>query len=143
MVGAGYDIKHFPGRNDGLKRSRYIDLDNGLTSMKLLTFLKLTQMTLCALTAILLPGDIFPQPDPLNPVDFNVRSLNIKAKGLSIAHLIIRSLLGRVDQLNLIMSNNKGPDIWTFLETWLSNGNQHDEIHILGYNYIRRDREGK
>ena len=41
------------------------------------------------------------------------------------------------------MSNNKGPDIWTFSETWLSNSIQDEEIHVPGYNCVRRDREGK
>ena len=72
MVEAGYDIKHFPGRNDGLKKSRYIDSDNGPTSMKLLTFLNLTQLALFASTAFLLSGDICPQPGSLSHVTWTL-----------------------------------------------------------------------
>ena len=108
MVGAGYDIKHFLGRNVGLKRSQYIDSGNGPTSMKLLIFLKLTQLTLFASTAFLLSGDICPQPGSLSHVDRTLMyHLSIKAKGLSIAHLNIRSLLGKVDQLNLLMTTTR------------------------------------
>ena len=102
MVGRGYDLKHFPGRNDGLKRSRYIDSDNDPASAKAFLVLKLTQLILSASTAILLSGGICPQPGPLNQVDFGAPSFSIKARGLPIAHLNIRSLLGRIDQLSLI-----------------------------------------
>ena len=79
------------------------------------------QLSFFASAAIILSGDVCPQPGPLNQVVYDVPSLSIKANGLSIAHLNVRSLTGKIDQLNLVMSNNKGPDIWTFSETWLSN----------------------
>ena len=102
MVGLRYDLKHFPGRNDGLKRSRYIDSDNDPASAKAFKVLKLTQLTFCASTAILLFSDICSQPGPLNQEDFGAPSFSIKATGLSIARLNIRSLLGTIDQLSII-----------------------------------------
>ncbi|CAH3162004.1 unnamed protein product [Pocillopora meandrina] len=92
------------------------------------------QLSFLASAAIILSGDVCPQPRPLNQVVYDVPSLSIKANGLSIAHLNVRSLTGKIDQLNLVMSNNKGPDIWTFSETWLSNSIQDEEIHVPGYN---------
>ena len=125
------------------QRSRYIARQNGAASTKLAKFLKITQLTFYASAAIILSGDVCPQPGPLNHVDFDVPSFCIKANGLSIAHLNVRSITGKIDQLNLVMSNIKGPDIRTFSETWLSHSIQDEEIHIPGYNCVRRDREGK
>ncbi|XP_066019612.1 uncharacterized protein [Pocillopora verrucosa] len=125
------------------QRSRYIARENGTPSTKLVKFLKIMQLSFFASAAIILSGDVCPQPGPLNQVVYDVPSLSIKANGLSIAHLNVRSLTGKIDQLNLVMSNNKGPDIWTFSETWLSNSIQDEEIHLPGYNCVRRDREGK
>ncbi|PFX34756.1 hypothetical protein AWC38_SpisGene396 [Stylophora pistillata] len=116
------------------QRSRYITRENGATSTKFAKFLKITQLTFYASAAIILSGDVCPQPGPLNQVDFDVPSFSIKANGLFIAHLNVRSLTGKIYQLNLVMSSNKGPDIWTFSETWLSNSIQDEEIHIPGYN---------
>ena len=94
--------------NSRQQRSRYIARENGATSTKLVKFLKITQPTFYASAAIILSGDVCPQPGSLNQVDFDVPSLSIKAKGLPIAHLNVRSLSGKIDQLNLVMSNNKG-----------------------------------
>ena len=125
------------------QRSRYIARENGAPSTKLVKFLKIMQLSFFASAAIILSGNVCPQPGPLNQVVYDVPSLSIKANGLSIAHLNVRSLTGKINQLNLVMSNNKGPDIWTFSETWLSNSIQDEEIHVPGYNCVRQDREGK
>ena len=143
MVGLGYNLKHFSGRSDGIKRSRHIDSDNSLALLKALKVLKSAQLPLCASTAILLSRDICPQPGPLNQVNFSVLSFCAKARGLSIAHLNNHSLFCKIDQLSLIMSNNKSREAWTFSETWLSNSIQDEEIDVLGYICVRRDRQGK
>ena len=84
------------------QRSRYIARENGAPSTKLVKFLKIMQLSFFASAAIILSGDVCPQPGPLNQVVYDVPSLSIKANGLSIAHLNFRSLTGKIDQLILL-----------------------------------------
>ena len=65
----------------------------------------------------------------------------IKARGLFIAHLNVRSLLGKLDELKfLIQSNLKSFDVLTLSETWLNTSISDAEIQISGYTCIRKDR---
>ena len=69
------------------------------------------------LSFILLAGDINPQPGPANVSD--VPTLELKARGLSVLHLNVRSPLGKMDQLRLLCERSCA-DIITLSETWLN-----------------------
>ena len=62
-----------------------------------------------------------------------------KYKGLKLAHLNIRSLLPKIDQLRLIMSD-KSIDILSLNETFLSDEVSDSGVSIPGYMLYRRDR---
>ena len=66
------------------QRSRYIARENGAPSTKLVKFLKIMQLSFFASAAIILSGDVCPQPGPFNQVVYDVPSLSIEANGLSI-----------------------------------------------------------
>ena len=61
LVSAGYDAKYYPGRNDGLRRSRYAASDTTLPALKAYRILNIAQFSLFAAGLILLAGDICPQ----------------------------------------------------------------------------------
>ena len=143
MVSAGYDAKFFPGRNDGLRKSRYVVSDTTAPSLKAYRILNLTQLSLYAAGLILLAGDICPQPGPAFQSNDSGLSFGPKSRGLSLAHLNIRSLLHKMDQVNLVMGGAKSFDILSFSETWLNDTVSDDEIVIPGYNCVRRDRQEK
>ena len=56
--------KFYPGRNDCLRRSRYVVSVTTVPSLKAYRILNITQLSLCAAGLILLAGDICPQPGP-------------------------------------------------------------------------------
>ena len=143
MVSAGYDAKFFPRRNDGLRRSRYVVSDTTAPSLKAYRILNLTQLSLYAAGLILLAGDICPQLGPAFQSNDSGLSFGPKSRGLSLAHLNIRSLLHKMDQVNLVMGGAKSFDILSFSETWLNDTVSDDEIVIPGYNCVRRDRQEK
>ena len=75
-------------------------------------------------------GDIELNPGPVSSLH------GIKARGLFIAHLNVRSLLGKLDELKfLIKSNSKSFDVLTLSETWLNTSISDAEIQISGYSY--------
>jgi hypothetical protein len=90
---------------------------------------------------VLLAGDICPQPGPgaTNTISEKV-SLDVKSRGLKIAHLNIRSLPSKLDELAVRMTNSKSFDILTLSETWLNPDISEDEINISGYSCVRKDR---
>lgn len=60
--------------------------------------------------------------------------------GLSLAHINIRSLSRHfADLKDIIVQENF--DIIGLTETWLSDNDFEDELHIEGYKFIRRDRD--
>ena len=89
-------------------------LTSCLSTCKVSKLLNLTESSLLVLSFILLAGDINPQPGPGNV--FDVPTLNFKARRLSVIHLKVRSLLGKMDQLRLLCERN-GADILTLSET--------------------------
>ena len=107
------------------------------STCKVSKLLNLTESSLLVLSFILLAGDIHPQPGPGNVSD--VPTLSFNARGLSVVHLNVRSLLGKMDQLRLLCQRN-GVDIMTLSETWLIKGIDDGEIELPGYSIIRRDR---
>ena len=65
-------------------------------------------------------------------------------KGLHIYHLNIHSLRNKLDELPLFSSEYK-PYVLSLNETWLdeniSDDELHDELHLISYNIIRRDKD--
>ena len=113
-------------------------------SIRVLNILKLTLYTTS--TALLSCGDICPQPGPStshNQASQECYLLHTKKRGLVISHLNIRSLIGKLDNLKLLMKNStKNVDILTLSETWLNNNIDDSEVNIPGYSIVRRDRQG-
>ena len=60
--------------------------------------------------------------------------------GLKIAHLNVRSLLGKVNQLRLDLPES-GLDLLTLSETWLTASTEERLTTIQGYNMVRLDRQ--
>ena len=61
-------------------------------------------------------------------------------KGLRIYHLNIHSLRNQLDELRLFCNEYK-PQVLSLNETWLDENILDDELHLTGYNIIRRDRD--
>ena len=77
---------------------------------------------------------------PTHIMDYtNDTSINSR-KGRTIAHLNIRSLLPKLDELGHTMSQNC-IDIMTISETWLHQNIENDIIQIPGYKLFRQDRK--
>ena len=136
LVGSNLDVKPIYSRNSG-PRHVYSKADKLPSTCKVSKLLNLTESSLLVLSFILLAGDINPQPGPANVLD--VPTLDFKARGLSVLHLNVRSLLGKMDQLRLLCEHN-GADIITLSETWLNKDIDDSEIELPGYSIIRRDR---
>ena len=111
MMSAGYDAKFFPGRNDGLRRSCYVVSDTTTPSLKVYRILNFTQLSLYAAGLILLAGDVCPQPGPAFQSNDSRLSFGPKSRELSLAHLNIRNLLHKMDQVNLVNGGAKSFDI--------------------------------
>ena len=80
---------------------------------------------------ILLAGNICPQPGPTFQLNNSGLSFGLKSRGLALVHLNIRSLLHKMDQVNLVMGGAKSFDILSFSETWLNDMVTGDEILML------------
>ena len=143
MVSASYNVKFYLGHDDGLRRSRYFVSDTALPLLKAYRILNITQLSLCAAGLILLAGDICPQPGPTFQLNNSGLWFGPKSRGLALAHLNIRSLLHKMDEVNLVMGGAKSFDISSFLETWLKDMVTDDEILMPGYSRVRRDRQRK
>ena len=64
----------------------------------------------------------------------------LDCKGFKIAHLNIRSLLPKIEEIRLL-TREADLDICAFTETWISAGVTDNLIHINGYRVYRNDRE--
>ncbi len=62
-----------------------------------------------------------------------------KSKGLKIANLNVNSLMKHLDEIRLILNNN-ALDILAINESKIDNQISNNEIHIDGFNIIRKDR---
>ena len=96
---------------------------------------KLMQHSCLALTLIALSGDV-----ELNP---GYRSLkNTKEfRRFKIAHLNVRSIRNKTDQIQLELLRGQFFDILTFSESWLNDSIEDAEVQILGFACVRKDRE--
>jgi len=63
-----------------------------------------------------------------------------KRKGLNFAHLNVRSMRKKMDDIKML-SNNEDVDIFTISESWLDPNVSDSEVNIPGYNLFRRDRK--
>ena len=63
-----------------------------------------------------------------------------KEKGMKIAHLNIRSLRNKIDDLNLFLSTCPY-DLMSFSETWLDDSITCNIVSLNGYNLERKDRD--
>ncbi|PFX14826.1 hypothetical protein AWC38_SpisGene20987 [Stylophora pistillata] len=135
-------MKFCEGRRE-LRRSRYAASGTTLPALKAYRILNIAQFSLFAAGLIPLAGDISPQPGPSFQLKNSGLSFGPKSRGLARAHLNIRSLLHKIDQVNLIMGGVKSFDILSFSETWLNDSVTDDEILMPGYSCVRRDRQGK
>lgn len=61
-------------------------------------------------------------------------------RGFSVAHLNIRSIKSKINELTLVLRNT-AYDVLTISETWLHSRIDSSIIAINGYNMIRQDRE--
>lgn len=59
-----------------------------------------------------------------------------------VAHVNVRSLLPKLNDLALFISINK-IDVVAISETWLNDSIRSDNVHIDNYNFFRRDRVGR
>ena len=75
--------------------------------------------------------------------DFNTATeLNeaIILQGMKFIHQNIRSIRGKLDELNILISQCLNLHILAFTETWLDNGITDGEISLPGYKIFRSDR---
>ena len=85
---------------------------------------------------LLLLNDIHLNPGPSDtghpsPITFNT-------KCLKVAHLNVCSLLGKVDELRMLMTHTPF-DMLTLSETWLSKDVLDCEISLPGYSSVQKD----
>lgn len=65
-------------------------------------------------------------------------------KGFKIAHQNIRSIIGKIEELRLVISEVKSSfHLLTFSETWANEEIFDSELEISGYQLFRRDRGSK
>ena len=69
-----------------------------------------------------------PGPDIANRLGFD-----IKTRGLSVIHLNVRSIHGKLDEFKTSLRDSKSINILTFSETWLHPNISDEEIQILDY----------
>ena len=100
-------------------------------SMKLVKLSRLVQYWYLA-SLLLLWGDICPNPGWAYSV--------LNSPGLKIAHLNTRSLPKHLDEFKILVADNPF-DVICLSETWLNSTWSDNELHIDGYNIIRRDRD--
>nr|XP_022912591.1 uncharacterized protein LOC111423567 [Onthophagus taurus] len=62
--------------------------------------------------------------------------------GLSVAHLNVRSLLPKLNDIDYLLRNYNF-DIFCLSETWLSGAVLDNALNINGYTFFRRDRDGR
>ena len=76
-------------------------------------------------------------------IDFNITAElreATKLRGLKFIHQNIRSIRGKLDELNILVSQCPNLHILAFTEIWLNNDIADGEISIPGYKIFRSDR---
>ena len=67
-------------------------------------------------------------------------SFPFASKGLHICNLNIRHVLPKINDIRLLLSNDKCPDIMGVCETYLQNQHPDSLLSINNYSFIRKDR---
>ena len=62
------------------------------------------------------------------------------SKGLHICNLNIRHIVPKIDEIRILLSNEKCPDILGMCETFLKKNNPDSQLCVDGFNIIRKDR---
>ena len=70
--------------------------------------------------------------------DFN--DLTFTSKGLRVTNLNVRHLVTKVDEIQIMLANENGPDILWLCETFLDKTILDEQVSINGYESIRKDR---
>ena len=63
--------------------------------------------------------------------------------GLKFLYQNIRSLRGKMDELNILVSHCANLHILAFTETWLDNSISNGEVSLPGYSIFRSDRTNR
>ena len=71
-----------------------------------------------------------------------MHTMDKRSKGFTIAHINVRGLLNKIDQIRLLVNNYKFK-ILHVSETFLTKNTVSNLISIPDYNIVRRDRLGK
>ena len=102
-------------------------------STLLLTTCCLAQKSFLALMLISLSNDVSSNPGPMAGF--------ARSQGLKVAHLNIRSIPGKIDDVQLLLKE-KPFDILTISKSWLKAHIADHEISISGYSFVRNDLKG-
>ena len=71
----------------------------------------------------------------------NISPFNVTKSGLTLVHLNIQHILPKIDEIKHTLANCKNViNVIGFSETFLGESHLNTEIHINGYNCVRRDR---
>ena len=134
------DVKQFPGRRTSRYTARYTTSTKYPLSYKFKAGLRLISAGFMASFLVLLSVDVSLNPGPTENL-YDTAEIP-KLRGLKIAHLNVRSILNKMDDVRSL-AHNKRFDIFTFSETWLNPSIKDFEVHIPGYTLVRQDRTGK
>lgn len=66
--------------------------------------------------------------------------LTFSSKGLHLANINVRYLVPKIDEIRIILANEKGPDILGICETFLDAKISDGQVMISGYEFLRKDR---
>ena len=64
----------------------------------------------------------------------------VNQRGLEFLHQNMRSVRGKMDELNILASHCPNLPILAFTETWLDNSISDGEVSLTGYSIFRSDR---
>ena len=71
----------------------------------------------------------------------NISPFNVTKSGLTLVHLNIQHILPKIDEIKHTLATcKKVINVIGFSETFLGESHLNTEIHINGYNCVRRDR---
>ena len=84
------------------------------------------------------PSPTIPEKNMDSESDFN--DLTFTSKGLRVTNLNVRHLVTKVDEIQIMLANENGPDILGLCETFLDKTILDEQVSINGYESIRKDR---
>ena len=81
-------------------------------------------------------GEAYPSLD----TESQNSNLTFMSKGLHSCNLDIRHLTPKLDELQLVMATENGPDIFGICETFLECSVPNCQLNIQGFEFMRKDR---